>query len=214
MNQQSSDLLRLASEHVKGLPEGITGLMGLSEQQIDAAIDNALQAIILSAAAAESAVNIEVTRPVTCIQPFVFRRFFAELAQQACRGNIREKISFLLRNKVDLSLSNVDKEKIRYLFECRNRIIHSTPEYKEYPATEEQLKGMSPEQIATNSPILSVITISSRSTDIYDQARECFAAAKLLIDRLNASRIFGRKASNPVHPSHAKPGIIPKKSSL
>lgn len=181
MNQKPSELLRLAHEHVKSLPPAGAPLdpLKLADQ-----IDHALQAIILSAVAAESAVNIALALPITGMRKHQERRYAAGMLKIVHRANIRQKIMFLKDQRPSFSLTSDEEKKVRFLFDRRNAIVHSTPRYKEYPATEENTAGLSPETIEACDGILAVLESGSRSSSLLADALACFDAAHLLSDKL------------------------------
>lgn len=181
MNQEPSQLLRLAEQHVLRVPADI---QGISKTLIDEAIDHAIQAIILAAASIESAVNIAIAQPACYIQPLRSRRHFAELVRHASKAPIREKIALLLRHHDGFALTVAQKKQIKELFDTRNRIVHSTPEYEEVPATERNLRGLPPEIATSVGPVLSVLKTGNRSTRIFDRAKIGVAIAHYVVSQL------------------------------
>lgn len=181
MNQDPLQLLNIASQHIKALPE-----LGFSinDPKFSTEIDHALQAIILSAIAVEAAVNIALALPITGMRDHTDRRYAVSMLKIINRSNIRQKIKLLLDNNPELNLTPDEKKQAKLLFECRNKIVHSTPEYKEYPADERNTAGMSQQAIEACNGIVAVITTSSRSTSTIDDARSCFGSARLLVQKL------------------------------
>ena len=181
MNQEPSELLRIAREHIDSLPA--TG-SPLDIPNLSPLIDHALQAIILSAAAAESAVNLALALPITAMRDHRERRYAASMLELVHRSNIRQKIELLLDQRQGFTLTAAEKKKVKFLFDCRNQILHSTPQYKEYPASEPHTAGLSPDTIKKCDGILAVIVRSSRNSSTLTDARTCYDTAVLLAGKL------------------------------
>jgi hypothetical protein len=198
MNQGPSQLLRIAREHVDSLPAAATplDLSALPRQ-----IDHALQAIVLSAAAAESAVNLALALPITAMRDHDERRYAAGMLGIVHRANIRQKIRFLLDHRQDFRLTPTERKKVEFLFHCRNAIMHSTPRYREYPATDEHTTGLSPEAVQARDGVLAVLESSSRSSSALGDARACFDTAQLLASRLK--QLGASKEAPPSVPGDA-----------
>lgn len=184
MNQEPSQLLRLAEQHAAKLPEV---LEGLPKDDVSSSIDHAIQAIVLAAASVESAVNIAMAEPLCCVEPLPARRFYAQMFQLASRSSIRKKCAFLLRNRHGLSITKNEKKELAALFDARNAILHSTPEYREYPVTDDNTRGMSPEMVAACGPVMSVLRTGVRSTDILGTATKACDIARRFLDKLKTS---------------------------
>jgi hypothetical protein len=181
MNQDPLQLLNIASQHIKALPE--SGF-SVNEPKFSTEIDHALQAIILSAIAVEAAVNIALALPITGMRDHTDRRYAASMLKVINRSNIRQKIKLLLDNNPEFNLTPDEKKQAKFLFECRNKIVHSTPEYKEEPATKENTAGMSQQAVEDCGDVVAFITTSSRSSAMLDDARNCFDSAHLLVHKL------------------------------
>ena len=181
MNQEPSELLRIAREHIDLLPAQGSPL---DIPNLSPLFDHALQAIILSAAAAESAVNLALALPITAMRDHRERRYAAGMLELVHRSNIRQKIELLLNQRLGFTLTSAEKKKVKFLFDCRNEILHSTPRYKEYPASEPHTAGLPPETIKECDGILAVIVRSSRKSSSLDDARTCYDTATLLAGRL------------------------------
>jgi hypothetical protein len=198
MNQEPSQLLRIASEHIDSLPAVGTPL---DLSALPSQIDHALQAIVLSAAAAESAVNLALALPITAMRKHSERRYAAGMLEIVHRANIRQKIEFLLTHREGFALAAAERKQVKFLFDCRNSVVHSTPRYKEYPATDQHTKGLSAEAIEACDGILAVLESGSRSSSTLADARACFDAATLLTIRLK--QIGARKNAQPSVPGDA-----------
>lgn len=196
MNQEASQLLRLADDHALLLPSGLTGL---SKDEIETAIDHAIQAIILAAAAIEAQVNMTIAEPLCYLAPVEARSYFADMFRQAARAPIREKLEFLLRNRQGLALSKTEKAELQAVFAARNAIMHSTPEYMEYPATEQHTRGLPQEVLESLGGVLSVLKTGSRSTEMFNQARQACRVARRFLEQVKRSKPFKKTGTSIAH---------------
>jgi hypothetical protein len=187
MNQEPTLFLLLADEHASTLPHVIDGL---SEHEIDEFINHSLQAIILAAVAVESAVNIAIAEPLCQIVAFPARNYFANMFRLASRTNIREKVAFLFKNRDGLTLSKNDKAEIKSLFDWRNAIVHSTPEYEESIVDERVRRTMPPELANTCGEVLFGLRVSSKSTDFYEYARRACGIARRFLKQIEMLKAF------------------------
>jgi len=91
--------------------------------------DNALVASIFSAAAVEAGLNLFIAAPVLFIRDDTLRRFYADFITRAARASVPVKLRFVkrVRPEIDKTLMR----RVHKLFEYRNAVLHSTPEYGE-----------------------------------------------------------------------------------
>ena len=184
MNQDPRDLLRMAKAHVDKLSLSSADLKDLRNAEC---IDHALQAIILSAAAVESAANFAISMPITRIKPVGLRRFYSQFLRLAMRGSIRDKLTLIVETADNIDWTKDFKRELRALFDARNGIVHSSPEYKEYPAVSPHTDGLSEEAIASLEGVMSVLQVGGRSTTSLETANVCWrTAAKAVQDILKA----------------------------
>ncbi len=182
MNPHSDTLLTLAREHFNSLPESIASF---ENEYLTPLVGHALEAIILSAAAVESAVNLEIAPPVTSVHPTKRRPLFAEMAELAYRASVRMKVAFVIKHRQDLQFTKGETKAVHHLFDCRNRIIHPKPEYREYPAESPHTDGLPPEHVEACGSCLSVMSMTGMSSSVINDARSSFEAAEMFLGRLS-----------------------------
>ena len=187
MNPRPETLLELAREHFDSLPEELSSL---DDDYITQLTGHALQAIVLSAAAVESAINLKIALPVTSVTPADQRPYFSDVVEMAYRSSIRNKFAFVIKHTPGLQFSKEEKKAVHALFDSRNNILHPKPEYREYPAESPHTDGMTQEQIEACGGRVSVMSMSTSSTFVIKDARASYMAAYMAVERLlTANRI-------------------------
>ena len=185
MNPEPALLLKLAEEHHKLLPPSPGAINFESHDQL---VGESLQTILLSAAAVESAINLELSLPVTSINPPNRRKYFFGIVELAFRSSIWNKIKFIKNQRPDIILSKEENKSLEALFKIRNSIVHANPEYMEYLAEPPHTNGMSEEDIMSCDGVLSVLSMSTLSSDVIWEACNAYNAAKMFIEKLRKSK--------------------------
>ncbi|RLC69192.1 MAG: hypothetical protein DRI26_09450 [Chloroflexi bacterium] len=121
-------LVGIAQRHLryitKSRSKGMT-LLG------DVRPDHAIVASIFSAAAIEVGLNIFIAIPVLYIKDDNIRRFFGLLATKYYRLSVLQKLNFVCEFCPQIKKDKVLLGRVRELFNYRNRLLHSSPEYIE-----------------------------------------------------------------------------------
>ena len=118
----------------------------------DIKLDHAIVASVLSAAAIETGLNTYITLPILFIKDENIRIFFGSLVTKKLRLPIPQKLDFICEFCPQIKGDKKLLKKVRALFEYRNAILHSPPEYIEslgLPEVEELPSEISEEDLIT-----------------------------------------------------------------
>lgn len=181
--QDSSTLLNIARQQLDIISQKRTGRVP-EDLHI---VDHALVAILMSAAAVEAEVNMQMASPVFCIPNLKLRKYFASLITDYLRMPIHTKIKYLTECLPGLTVDKETKQAIVALFVFRNGIVHSAPDYLEYPTRPHDLHGLDAEISAETMPIMSSFSTGIRKTEWLDQAAGHFKTAQCFIESLKAA---------------------------
>ncbi len=94
-------------------------------------LDHAIVASIFSAAAVEAGLNLFITLPVLRIEDENIRRFFGSLVTRRLRLSVPQKLDFVCEFSPSIKGDKDLLRRVKELFEYRNKILHSPPEYVE-----------------------------------------------------------------------------------
>ena len=94
-------------------------------------VDHAVVASIFSAAAVEAGINLFLSIPVLYIQQKNIRKFFGSVISKTLRMSIRQKIELIRKFVKKLGSDNKLIKDINELFDFRNTLLHSSPEFIE-----------------------------------------------------------------------------------
>ena len=121
-------LLAIAKRHL--------GYIGKSRSKTitvpgDLKLDHAIVASIFSAAAIETGLNLFITIPILLIRDANIRRFLGVLVTKHSRLSLPQKIGFACEFCPQIKRDKALLKRVRALFEYRNSVLHSSPEYIE-----------------------------------------------------------------------------------
>jgi hypothetical protein len=121
-------LLAIAKKHL--------GYIGKSQSKTitvpgDLKLDHAIVVSIFSAAAIETGLNLFITIPILLIKDANIRRFLGVLVTKHSRLSMPQKIEFACEFCPQIKRDKALLKRVRALFEYRNSILHSSPEYIE-----------------------------------------------------------------------------------
>lgn len=94
-------------------------------------LDHALVASIFSATAIEVGLNLFIGIPVLWVKDEDVRKYFGLLVTRYLRLSVPQKIRFVCEVCPQIKQDSALLERVRALFEYRNRVLHSSPEYTE-----------------------------------------------------------------------------------
>jgi len=95
-------------------------------------VDESVVVIILSAAAVESGLNTCLMFPLLFPSDEKTKLYFVEYAKKYLRSRVTDKINFIKKAYSDsVKLTPQDMSEFNLLFDSRNKLLHSTPEYSE-----------------------------------------------------------------------------------
>jgi hypothetical protein len=97
----------------------------------DLKLDHAIVASIFSAAAIETGLNLFITIPILLIRDANIRRFLGVLVTKHSRLTLPQKIKFACEFCPHIKRDKALLKRVRALFEYRNSILHSSPDYIE-----------------------------------------------------------------------------------
>jgi hypothetical protein len=97
----------------------------------DLKLDHAIVASIFSAAAVEAGLNLFISVPVLFLKDENIQKFFGVLVMKYSRFSVRQKIEFACEFCPQIRQDKALLKKVRTLFEYRNSVLHSSPEYAE-----------------------------------------------------------------------------------
>jgi hypothetical protein len=118
-------LLQIANRHLQYIARTHSQI-SLSRKQ-----DHAIVATVFSAAAIEAGLNLFISIPVLDISDADTRRFHGRLISKYLRLSIPKKLQFICESSDEIRKDRYLCEKVRQLFNKRNKVIHSSPEYIE-----------------------------------------------------------------------------------
>jgi len=93
--------------------------------------DHGIVASIFSAAAVEIGLNLFLSIPMLLIKDENVRKFFAVLVTKYMRLSVPQKIQFVCEFCPQIRQDKALLKGVRALFEYRNSVLHSSPEYSE-----------------------------------------------------------------------------------
>jgi len=93
--------------------------------------DHGIVASIFSAAAVEVGLNLFLSIPTLFIKDENVRKFFAVLVTKYLRLSVPQKIGFVCEFCPQIKQNKTLLKRVRALFEYRNSVLHSSPEYSE-----------------------------------------------------------------------------------
>lgn len=93
--------------------------------------DHGIVASIFSAAAVEIGLNLFLSIPILLIKDGNLRKFFAVLLTKYLRLSVPQKIEFVCEFCPQIRQNKALLKRVRALFEYRNSVLHSSPEYSE-----------------------------------------------------------------------------------
>ncbi len=97
----------------------------------DLKLDHAIVTSIFSAAAIETGLNLFITIPILLIRDANIRRFLGVLVTKHSRLTLPQKIEFACEFCPHIKRDKVLLKRVRALFEYRNSVLHSSPDYIE-----------------------------------------------------------------------------------
>jgi hypothetical protein len=97
----------------------------------DLKLDHAIVASIFSAAAIETGLNLFVTIPILLIRDANIQRFLGELVTKHSRLTLPQKIELACEFCPHIKQDKALLKRVRALFEYRNSVLHSSPDYIE-----------------------------------------------------------------------------------
>ena len=93
--------------------------------------DHGIVASIFSTAAVEVGLNLFICIPILYIEDENVRRFFAVLVTKYLRLSVPQKIGLVCEFCPQIKQDKTLLKRVRTLFEYRNSVLHSSPEYIE-----------------------------------------------------------------------------------
>jgi hypothetical protein len=93
--------------------------------------DHGIVASIFSAAAVEIGLNLFLGIPILLIKDDNLRKFFAVLVTKYLRLSVPQKIEFVREFCPQIRQDKALLKRVRALFEYRNSVLHSSPDYIE-----------------------------------------------------------------------------------
>jgi hypothetical protein len=125
-------LLAIAKRHLGYIERSRSKRMSFSSVgPLPLKLEHAIVASIFSAAAIETGLNTYITLPILFIKDENIRRFFGSLVTKKLRLPVPQKLDFVCGFCPQIKRDKKLLKKVRALFEYRNAILHSPPEYIE-----------------------------------------------------------------------------------
>jgi hypothetical protein len=147
-------------------------------------LGHAVQAVILSVAAVEAAINLAMALPVTELKPAASRPYFDEIVRMAFRSGIRKRLNFLAKHKSGFELTKDELKGINRLLDLRNEVVHANPEFKEYPAKPPHTKGLSDDFVESLDGTLSVYSMGGSGYEMIWKAVDGYKAAEAFLNQI------------------------------
>jgi hypothetical protein len=97
----------------------------------DLKLDHAIVASVFSAAAVEAGLNLFISIPILFVKDENVQRFFGVLVTKYSRLSVRQKIEFACEFCPQIKQDKALLKGVYALFEYRNSVLHSSPEYAE-----------------------------------------------------------------------------------
>ena len=156
----------------------------------DLKLDHAIVASIFSAAAVEAGLNLFISIPILFVKDKNVQRFFGVLVTKYSRLSVRQKIEFACEVCPQIKQNKALLKKVRALFEYRNLVLHSSPEYAEPLGLpdldfEELPSRISKEDLIPHPQLLSRGTSSAR-------IEEAFQHYQTASDFLSKLTVYGQ----------------------
>jgi hypothetical protein len=154
--------------------------------------DHGIVASIFSAAAVEVGLNLFLSIPILFIKDESVRRFFGVLVTKYLRLSAPQKIEFVCEFCPQIRQNKALLKRVRALFEYRNSVLHSSPEYSEplglpHLDFEELHSKISEEDLVRHPQLVS------RGTSTLE-IEEAFRHYQTAVDFLGKLTVYGQKS--------------------
>ena len=151
----------------------------------DIKLDHAIVASVFSAAAIEAGLNIYISLPILFIKDENLRRFLGSLVTKKLRLSVPQKLNFVCEFCPQIKKDKNLRKKVEALFEYRNAVLHSPPEYIEplgLPDLEELSSEISKEDLIGHPQL----TLRGPSSVALEEAFEHYKTAVDFLSKLPA----------------------------
>jgi hypothetical protein len=186
MIQQPETFLRIAKNHIGYIRRSKIPSWKKGAKHHD----HAVVVIVMSAAAVESQINLLLSAPTLFISERRSRIYFGKLVTKLIGSPIHTKIKFIIQSYKTADLSSDLKRDIRELFNARNKIVHSFPQFAEsryLPEDEEDWPDPFDENSLPTRPGLLLGSVDSdliqRSESLFESAAEFVKILKEALDQ-------------------------------
>jgi hypothetical protein len=217
-HNEINKLLGIAKRHLNYIKKSRTKENTIS----DLKIDHALVTSIFSAAAVELGLNIFISIRVLFIKNESLRRFFGVYVTKYSRLSIPQKINIISDFCPEIRENKHLCKRARELFEYRNSVLHSSPEYvepwglKEIPeeAMDELIeKDTFPRELTYDDliPYPQLVWFRGASTSEVEEAFQNYNTAISFLKKLNICFEKFENYPSPFLPPEITPTFPPSK---
>jgi hypothetical protein len=154
--------------------------------------DHGIVVSIFSAAAVEVGLNLFLSIPILYIKDENVRKFFGALVTKYLRLSIPQKIEFVCEFCSNIKQNKALLKRVRALFEYRNSVLHSSPEYAEPLGLPDWDWEEVPSQISEKDLIRHPQLISRGTSTL--EIEEAFHHYQTALDFLGKLTAYGQKS--------------------
>jgi len=158
----------------------------------DLKLDHAIVASIFSAAAIETGLNLFITIPILLIKDANTRRFVGVLLTRHSRLSVPQKIEFACEFCPQIKRNKALLKRVRALFEYRNSVLHSSPEYIEPLGLPDLDWKELPSKITEEDLVPHPQLVLGRTSS--SEVREAFQYYQTALDFLGKLTVYGEES--------------------
>lgn len=151
--------------------------------------DHGIVVSIFSAAAVEVGLNLFLSIPILYIKDENIRKFFALLLTKYLRLTVPQKIGVVCELCPQIRRNKTLLKRVRALFEYRNSVLHSYPEYSEALGLPEVDFGELPTTISEED-LIRQPQLTSRGISLLE-IEEAFSHYQTALDFLGKLTVYG-----------------------
>jgi hypothetical protein len=156
-------------------------------------INHAIVASIFSAAAIEAGINLYISLPILFIKDENMRRLFSALVYKSLRLPVRQKLDFVFETCTQIKQDKKLLKRVRTLFDYRNSLLHSSPEYIEQLAPDESKTWLDEDGFEVGGFIKKpTLLLRGTSSDELEKAFQHYETALDFLSKLPAEVILAK----------------------